>query len=61
MPSEINNVVDLVGLSPPLKFSPTEPVSKVVTISSSPHKIWYPVITVTTDVKVVPSNMLGCT
>merc|ERR1712113_1382985 len=60
-PSETKPDAVPVGLSPPPKFSPTELASKVVTTSSSPHKIWSLVIDLTTVAKVVTSTKLGTT
>merc|ERR1712151_1012858 len=60
-PSETKLDAVPAGLSPPLRFSPTELASKVVTTLSSPHKIWSLVIDLTTVAKVVTLTRLGTT
>ena len=61
MESEIKCVVDLAGLSQPLKFFLTEHVSKVVTMLFFPHKTWFLVIDVIMVAKEVLFNMPGTT
>merc|ERR1712151_1010587 len=60
-PSETKLDAVPAGLSPPLRFSPTELASKVVTTLSSPHRIWSLVIDLTTVAKVVTLTKLGTT
>merc|ERR1712151_1002057 len=60
-PSETKLDAVPAGLSPPLRFSPTELASKVVTTLSSPHKIWSLVTPATTAARVVTSTRLGTT